>query len=164
MQHEDFNGFLAWSRDVPKPYLSRIMEVAVHFATSTGLCEVQGILPHLPGKKTTSQLDNTKRFNSRWPRLDAGPLVDPAPFVGIVFVGLVREDTAALVVVPEVGPETGLGNRAHGLSASRTPEAVQCFGWKRSFWAWRWTYQKLTAILHWKAHNASQCNLNTPGS
>ena len=49
MQHEDFNGFLAWSRDVPKPYLSRIMEVAVHFATFTRLGEVQGILPDLPG-------------------------------------------------------------------------------------------------------------------
>ena len=48
VQYEDFNGFLLWSRDVSEPYLSRIMEVAVHFATSTELCEVQGILPHLP--------------------------------------------------------------------------------------------------------------------
>ena len=47
-QHEDFNGFLFWSRDVSEPYLTRIVEVAVDFATSTGLCEVQGILPHLP--------------------------------------------------------------------------------------------------------------------
>ena len=44
--------------------------------------------------------------------LDAGALVDPAPFGGIVFVGVVLEDTAALVVVPEVGPETGLRHRA----------------------------------------------------
>ena len=48
VQHEDFNGFLAFGRDISEPYLSRIMEVAVHFTTSTGLCEVQGILPHLP--------------------------------------------------------------------------------------------------------------------
>ena len=34
--------------------------------------------------------------------------MDPAPFRGIVLVGLVLKDTAALVVVPEVGPETGL--------------------------------------------------------
>ena len=47
-QHEDFNGFLLWSRDVSESNLSRVMEVAVDFATSTGLCEVQGILPHLP--------------------------------------------------------------------------------------------------------------------
>ena len=48
VQREDFNGFLLWSRNIPKPQLGRIMEVAVRFATSTGLCEVQGILPHLP--------------------------------------------------------------------------------------------------------------------
>ena len=40
--------------------------------------------------------------------LDARALVDPAPVLGIVFVGVVLEDTAALVVVPEVGPEAGL--------------------------------------------------------
>ena len=44
--------------------------------------------------------------------LDARALVDPAPFVGIVLVGLVLKDTAALVVVPEVGPEAGLRHRA----------------------------------------------------
>ena len=40
--------------------------------------------------------------------LDARALVDPAPFVGMVLVGLVLKDTAALVVVPEVVPEAGL--------------------------------------------------------
>ena len=47
-QHEDFNGFLLWSRDIPKTKLCGVVEVAVDFATSTGLCQVQGILPHLP--------------------------------------------------------------------------------------------------------------------
>ena len=54
----------------------------------------------------------TKCVKSRRPRLDAGPLVDPAPFPGVVFIGAVLKDTAALVVVPEVGPETGLRHRA----------------------------------------------------
>ena len=49
MQHEDFNGFLLWSRDVSEPQLSRVVEEALDFATSTGLSQVQGILPHLPG-------------------------------------------------------------------------------------------------------------------
>ena len=49
MQYEDFNGFLAFGRDVHKPQLSRVMKEALDFATSTGLCEVQGILPDLPG-------------------------------------------------------------------------------------------------------------------
>ena len=47
-QHEDFNCFFAWSRYIPKTYLCGVVEVAVDFASSTGLCEVQGILPHLP--------------------------------------------------------------------------------------------------------------------
>ena len=49
MQHKDFNSFLLWSRDIPEAYLSGIVEVALDFATSTGLGEVQGILPDLPG-------------------------------------------------------------------------------------------------------------------
>ena len=49
VQHEDFNGFLLWSRDVSEPQLSRVMKEAVHCATSTGLSQVQGILPDLPG-------------------------------------------------------------------------------------------------------------------
>ena len=49
MQHEDFNGFLLWSRDVSEPQLSRAMKEALDFATSTGLSQVQGILPDLPG-------------------------------------------------------------------------------------------------------------------
>ena len=49
MQHEDFNGFLLWSRDVSEPQLGRVMKEALDFATFTGLCEVQGILPDLPG-------------------------------------------------------------------------------------------------------------------
>ena len=40
--------------------------------------------------------------------LDARALVDPAPFPGVVFIGAVLKDTAALVVVPEVVPEAGL--------------------------------------------------------
>ena len=31
------------------PKLGRVVEEALDFATSTGLCEVQGILPDLPG-------------------------------------------------------------------------------------------------------------------
>ena len=49
MQHEDFNGFLLWSRNIPKPQLGRVMKEALDFDTSTGLSQVQGILPHLPG-------------------------------------------------------------------------------------------------------------------
>ena len=49
MQHKDFNSFLLWSSNVPEPQLGRVVEQAVHCATSTGLCEVQGILPDLPG-------------------------------------------------------------------------------------------------------------------
>ena len=49
VQHEDFNGFLLWSRNIPKPQLGRVMKEALDFATSTGLSQVQGILPHLPG-------------------------------------------------------------------------------------------------------------------
>ena len=124
MQHEDFNGFLAWSRDVSEAQLGRVMKEALDFASSTGLGEVQGILPHLPGAaaggwsesataKTASQRDNTQRFNSRWPRLDARALVDPARFGGIVFVGVVFKDTAALVVLQEILSETGLKHRAH---------------------------------------------------
>ena len=48
VQHEDFNSFLLRSSNVPEPQLGRVVEQAVHCATSTGLCEVQGILPHLP--------------------------------------------------------------------------------------------------------------------
>ena len=47
----------------------------------------------------------------RRPSLDAGPLVDPAPFVGIVFVAVVLKRTPALVVVQEVLVEISL---AHG--------------------------------------------------
>ena len=137
MQHEDFNGFLLWSCYVLEPQLGRVMKEALDFATFTGLCEVQGILPDLPGNKTTSQLDNTKRFNSRWPRLDAGALVDPAPFGGIVFVAVVLEDTAALVVLQEVLSETGLRHRAcfqkrmfMTCPCSFIPQAVNCFDWK----------------------------------
>ena len=54
----------------------------------------------------------TKCVKSRRPRLDAGPLVDPAPFGGIVFVAVVLKRTAALVVLQEVVPETGLRHRA----------------------------------------------------
>jgi pantoate kinase len=49
VQHEDFNGFLLWSCYVLEPQLGRVVEEALDFATSTGLCEVQGILPDLPG-------------------------------------------------------------------------------------------------------------------
>ena len=49
VQHEDFNGFLLWSSNVAEPQLSRVMKEAVICATSTGLSQVQGILPHLPG-------------------------------------------------------------------------------------------------------------------
>ena len=49
VQHEDFNGLLLWSSNVAEPQLSRVMKEAVHCATSTGLSQVQGILPHLPG-------------------------------------------------------------------------------------------------------------------
>ena len=55
----------------------------------------------------------TKRFNSQRSRLDAGALVDPAPFDGIVFVGVVLKDTAALVVLQEILCKTGLRHRAH---------------------------------------------------
>ena len=40
--------------------------------------------------------------------LDARALVDPAPFVRMVLVGLVLKDTTALVVLEEVVPEAGL--------------------------------------------------------
>ena len=40
--------------------------------------------------------------------LDARALVDPAPFVGMVLVGLVLKDTASLVILQEVVPEAGL--------------------------------------------------------
>ena len=40
--------------------------------------------------------------------LDARALVDPAPFVGMVLVGLVLKGTASLVVLEEVVPEAGL--------------------------------------------------------
>ena len=40
--------------------------------------------------------------------LDARALVDPAPFVGFVLVGLVLKDAASLVVLEEVVPEAGL--------------------------------------------------------
>ena len=40
--------------------------------------------------------------------LDARALVDPAPFVGMVLVGLVLKDTASFVVLQEVVPEAGL--------------------------------------------------------
>ena len=49
VQHEDLNGFLLWSSNVAEPQLSRVMKEAVHCATSTGLSQVQGILPDLPG-------------------------------------------------------------------------------------------------------------------
>ena len=107
-----------------EPQLGRVVEQAVHCATSTGLCEVQGILPHLPVAVTGLSRNlpvcyesrelchNTKRVKSRRPRLDAGPLVDPAPVLGIVFVAVVLEDTAALVVLQEILSETGLRHRA----------------------------------------------------
>ena len=38
--------------------------------------------------------------------------MDPAPFVGIVFVGVVLKHTAALVVLQEILSETGLRHRA----------------------------------------------------
>ena len=56
--------------------------------------------------------DSTKPVKLRQVRLDAGALVDPAPFGGIVLVGLVLKDTAALVVLQEVVPEAGLRHRA----------------------------------------------------
>ena len=56
--------------------------------------------------------DNTKPVKPRQVRLDAGPLVDPAPFVGMVLVGLVLKDTASLVVLQEVVPEAGPRHRA----------------------------------------------------
>ena len=85
-----------------KTNLGGVMKEALDFASSTGLAEVQGILPDLPGAaawgwsesataKTASQHDNTKRVKWRWPRLDAGALVDPAPFLGMVFVGVVLQ-------------------------------------------------------------------------
>ena len=40
--------------------------------------------------------------------LDARALVDPAPFVGMVLVGLVLKDTASFVILQEVVPEAGL--------------------------------------------------------
>ena len=39
----------ARSSDASEPPLRRVVEEALDFASSTGLCEVQGILPHLPG-------------------------------------------------------------------------------------------------------------------
>ena len=53
-----------------------------------------------------------KCVKSRRPRLDAGALVDPAPLLAIVFVAVVLEDTAALVVLQEILSETGLRHRA----------------------------------------------------
>lgn len=53
-----------------------------------------------------------KRIKLPRQRLDAGPLVDPAPLIGILLVGIVLKDTAALVALQEVLPETGLKHRA----------------------------------------------------
>ena len=85
----------------------------------------------------------TKCVKSRRPRLDAGPLVDPAPFLGIVFVAVVLEDTAALVVLQEILSETGLRHRARfqkpmfmTCPCSFIPQAVNCFDWKISYWSW----------------------------
>ena len=119
MQHEDFNSFLLWSCDIPKAKLCGVVEVALDFATSTGLGEVQGILPHLPltagalHRVCCVTCDNTNRFNSQRAHLDAGALVDPAPFSGVAFVGLELKDTAALVVLQEILCKTGLRHRAH---------------------------------------------------
>ena len=47
------------------PNWSRVVEQAVHFATSTGLCEVQGILPHLPIHAVTGLVENLPQLESR---------------------------------------------------------------------------------------------------
>ena len=70
--------------------------------------------------------------------------MDPTPFDRVVFVGVVLKDTAPLVVVPEVGPETGLRNRAHvsnprsWLVSFPDPRSNPVFRMEKTFWAWCW--------------------------
>ena len=51
--------------------------------------------------------------------------MDPAPFGGIVFVAVVLEDTAALVVLQEILSETGLRHRAPFLETHSHDLSVQ---------------------------------------